>query len=59
MPFGPVPGETDPVKDGLARVYDAYADVPTYLFVRGEDRSPDTSRALPPDSASPRSRSRR
>ena len=44
----PVPGEVDPVKDGLARVYDAYADAPTYLFVRGEDRSPDTSRALPP-----------
>ncbi|HVE42044.1 MAG TPA: DUF1553 domain-containing protein [Planctomycetota bacterium] len=45
----PVPGESDPVKDGLARVYDAYADAPTYLFVRGEDRSPDTSRALPPE----------
>jgi hypothetical protein len=44
----PVPGETDAVKDGLARVYDAYADAPTYLFVRGEDRSPDTSRSLPP-----------
>jgi hypothetical protein len=43
----PVPGEPDPLKDGLARVYDAYADAPTYLFVRGEDRSPDTSRSLP------------
>jgi len=45
----PVPGETDPVKDGLARVYDAHADDPTYLFVRGEDRSPDKSRSLPPE----------
>jgi mono/diheme cytochrome c family protein len=45
----PVPGESDAVKDGLARVYDAHADVPTYLFVRGEDRSPDTSRSLPPE----------
>ena len=45
----PVPGEADAAKDGLARVYDAYADAPTYLFVRGEDRSPDMSRALPPE----------
>jgi hypothetical protein len=45
----PVPGEVDAAKDGLARVYDAYADAPTYLFVRGEDRSPDTSRSLPPE----------
>jgi hypothetical protein len=45
----PVPGELDPARDGLARVYDAYADAPTYLFVRGEDRSPDTSRSLPPE----------
>jgi hypothetical protein len=45
----PVPGELDATRDGLARVYDAYADAPTYLFVRGEDRSPDTSRSLPPE----------
>ncbi|HEV3028610.1 MAG TPA: PSD1 and planctomycete cytochrome C domain-containing protein [Planctomycetota bacterium] len=45
----PVPGEPDPVKDGLARVYDAHADDPTYLFVRGEDRSPDKTRSLPPE----------
>ncbi|HLY11337.1 MAG TPA: PSD1 and planctomycete cytochrome C domain-containing protein, partial [Planctomycetota bacterium] len=45
----PVPGEPDPVKDGLARVYDAHADDPTYLFVRGEDRSPDKTHSLPPE----------
>ena len=45
----PVPGEIDPAKNGLARVYDAHAEDPTYLFVRGEDRSPDKTRSLPPE----------
>ena len=45
----PVPGEPDPVKAGLARVYDAHADDPTYLFVRGEDRNPDKTHSLPPE----------
>jgi hypothetical protein len=44
----PVPGQTDPAKDGLARVYDVHVDTPTYLFVRGEERSVDTSRPLRP-----------
>jgi len=44
----PVPGETDPVRDGLTRVYDAHAEAPTYLFVRGEERNVDPSRVLSP-----------
>jgi len=44
----PVPGQTDPAKDGLARVYDIHVEAPTYLFVRGEERNVDTSRALRP-----------
>jgi hypothetical protein len=44
----PVPGESDPVKDGLPRVYDAHADVPTYLFVRGEEQKADRTKPLPP-----------
>jgi hypothetical protein len=35
-------------EDGLARVYDADPEVPTYLFIRGDDRTPDTARKLPP-----------
>jgi hypothetical protein len=44
----PVPGEPNPEKDGITRVYDLHLEVPTYLFRRGEDRNPDTSRALSP-----------
>jgi hypothetical protein len=44
----PVPGQVDPAKDGLARVYDVHFDAPTYLFVRGEERNADTSRTLLP-----------
>ncbi|MDB6135750.1 MAG: multidrug resistance efflux pump [Verrucomicrobiales bacterium] len=36
-----VPGEVDTLKAGLARVYDADPAVPTYLFVRGDERKPD------------------
>jgi mono/diheme cytochrome c family protein len=44
----PVPGQVDPLKDGLARVYDVHVDTPTHLFIRGEERNVDTSRALRP-----------
>jgi hypothetical protein len=43
-----LPGQPDTTRDGVARVYDADLDVPTYLFVRGDDRNPDKSAALPP-----------
>jgi len=44
----PVPGESDFVKDGLARVYDAELEPSTYLLVRGEEKSPDKTRPIVP-----------
>jgi hypothetical protein len=43
-----VPGEGDLEKDGIPRVYDGLLDTPTYLFVRGEDTKPDTSKPIEP-----------
>ncbi len=43
-----LPGQPDTTKDGVARAYDAKPDSPTYLFVRGDERMPDKSRALSP-----------
>ena len=44
----PVPGEADPDRDGLARVYDADLNVPSWLFIRGDERNPDKSRPISP-----------
>ena len=43
-----VPGETNLEKAGLARVYDAKADTPTYLHIGGDVQNPDKSLALTP-----------
>ncbi|MFN0106277.1 MAG: DUF1553 domain-containing protein [Bryobacteraceae bacterium] len=43
-----VPGETNLEKAGLARVYDAKAETPTYLFVGGDVQNPDKSLGLTP-----------
>ena len=43
-----LPGEPDPLKGGLPRVYDAKADTPTYLFLRGSEIAPDKEHPLPP-----------
>ncbi|MBC8350627.1 MAG: DUF1553 domain-containing protein [Planctomycetes bacterium] len=43
-----VPGQTDFEKDGIPRAFDAHLDIPTYLHVRGDDRTPDKSRTLEP-----------
>jgi hypothetical protein len=40
----PVPGELDKTKDGLARVYDKDLAAPTLLYLRGDERTPDTKR---------------
>jgi len=40
------PGQPDTSLDGLPRVFDADLAAKTYLFVRGDDRNPDTSREL-------------
>jgi hypothetical protein len=42
------PGQPDTKKDGLPRAYDADLAIPTYLFLRGDDRNPDKSKPLPP-----------
>jgi hypothetical protein len=42
-----IPCQPDVNKDGLARIYDAEPDAPTYLFIRGDDRTPDKT-PLPP-----------
>ncbi|HUQ92353.1 MAG TPA: DUF1553 domain-containing protein [Bryobacteraceae bacterium] len=41
-----VPGETDIDKDGLARVFDADAQRPTYLYIRGDIQQPDKEKPL-------------
>ncbi|HKW97533.1 MAG TPA: DUF1549 domain-containing protein [Bryobacteraceae bacterium] len=43
-----VPGQADFMKDGIPRVYDAHAETPTYVFIRGADTNPDTEHPLTP-----------
>lgn len=43
-----VPGEPDLTRDGIPRVYDGDLDTPTYLFVRGQESTPDKSTPLAP-----------
>ena len=41
-------GELETSKDGLARIYDARPETPTYLFERGNPKQPDTSTKIDP-----------
>lgn len=43
-----IPGQPDTKKDGLVRVYDAETNAPTWLFVRGDERHPNTNEVLAP-----------
>jgi hypothetical protein len=43
-----LPGQADLDKDGLPRAYDAQLTTPTYLFVRGNEATPDKATALTP-----------
>src|SRR5690606_7479611 len=43
-----LPGETDLRQIAIPRAFDGPADIPTYLFVRGEETQPDKSRAILP-----------
>lgn len=43
-----VPGQVDTAKDGLVRAYDVGTNVPTYFFIRGDERKPDTNRVMQP-----------
>jgi len=44
-----IPGELDTSKDGLVRVYDTATNAPTFFFIRGDERRPDTNRIMKPD----------
>ena len=43
-----VPGDVDTAKAGLVRVFDTDTNGPTYFFVRGDERRPDTNRIMKP-----------
>ncbi|MDZ4286488.1 MAG: DUF1549 and DUF1553 domain-containing protein [Prosthecobacter sp.] len=43
-----IPGQADLEKDGLPRVYDLHLKQPTYLHVRGDEKSPDTTKVIAP-----------
>ena len=42
------PARATPSTTGLVRAFDAKADAPTYLFVRGNEAQPDKEHPLPP-----------
>lgn len=43
-----LPGESNYDRNALPRVFDGQLDTPTYLFIRGEENSPDKSQVLTP-----------
>lgn len=43
-----VPGKLDIANHGIPRAFDAELTTPTYVFIRGEETKPDTSKAIPP-----------
>ena len=43
-----IAGQSNTTRDGLVRVYDAEAQQPTYLFVRGSEAKPDKVHPLTP-----------
>ncbi len=45
----PVPGDTNTLNAGLARVFDTDTNPPTYFLTRGDERKADTNRVMSPD----------
>ncbi|SIO61585.1 Planctomycete cytochrome C [Singulisphaera sp. GP187] len=43
-----VPGQPDRTKAGLPRVFDDFLETSTYLFIRGDETTPDKTRPLQP-----------
>ncbi len=43
-----LPGQLDINKDGLVRVFDTATNALTYLFIRGDERRPDTNQVMQP-----------
>ena len=44
-----VPGETNLNRNGLSRVFDAFPEAPTYLYIRGDATQPDKSLVILPE----------
>src|SRR5262249_47565480 len=42
------PGERDTKKDGLVHAFDLDLQAPTYLYVRGDERTPDKTKVMEP-----------
>ncbi|MGN6547404.1 MAG: PSD1 and planctomycete cytochrome C domain-containing protein [Aureliella sp.] len=43
-----IPGQADLDVDGIPRAFDGQLDTPTYLFIRGQESSPDQSKPIAP-----------
>ncbi len=43
-----LPGEPDTLEDGLVRAYDSQPDEPTYLYVAGNEKTPDKHHPIAP-----------
>jgi hypothetical protein len=43
-----VPGDTNTLNAGLVRVFDTDTNPPTYFYIRGDERKPDTNRVMHP-----------
>ncbi len=41
-------GQADLLKDGLARTFDATLDAPTYVYLAGNEKTPDREHPIPP-----------
>ena len=43
-----IPGEPDLAVDGIPRAYDRLLETPTYRYIRGDEKNPDSSAAIAP-----------
>jgi hypothetical protein len=43
-----LPSEPDLTRDGIPRAFDSTLDMPTYVFVRGEESNPDKTKVIAP-----------
>jgi hypothetical protein len=43
-----LPGEADLARDGIPRAFDGLPELPTYRFIRGDEKNPDQSTTIAP-----------
>jgi Protein of unknown function (DUF1553)/Protein of unknown function (DUF1549)/Planctomycete cytochrome C len=43
-----VPGESDLDRDAIPRAFDSSVDIPTYRYIRGDEKNPDKSKVIAP-----------